>query len=172
MTLTELNRLDRADFVNALGSIYEHSPWVAEEAWSRRPFATIDDLHAAMKDAVARAGHERQLALIRAHPDLAGKALPRLELTTQSRREQRGAGLDQCSMEELARLNELNTQYKQKFAFPFVLAVKGYDRAAIIAAFERRVANDVDVEFAECLRQIDKIAGFRLADRFSGSQDK
>ena len=167
MTLAELNRLDRAQFVKALGGIYEHSPWVAEEIWSRRPFGTIDDLHAAMKDAVARAGHERQLALIRAHPDLAGKALLRRELTTDSTREQRGAGLDQCSAEEVARLNELNTQYKQKFVFPFVLAVKGYDRAAIVAAFEQRLGNDVDVEFAECLRQIDKIAGFRLADQIS-----
>lgn len=172
MTLAELNRLDRAQFVKALGGIYEHSPWVAEQAWLRRPFATIDELHAAMKDSVASAGHPQQLALIRAHPDLAGKAMLRRELTVNSTLEQRGAGLDQCSAEELARLNALNAQYKEKFAFPFVLAVKGLDRATIIAAFERRVGNDAHVEFVECLQQIDKIAGSRLAARFSEDPDQ
>ncbi|HEY4139489.1 MAG TPA: 2-oxo-4-hydroxy-4-carboxy-5-ureidoimidazoline decarboxylase [Casimicrobiaceae bacterium] len=162
MTLAELNRFDRAQFVAALGGIYEHSPWIPELAWQRRPFATIEALHAAMSDAVARAGMKRQLALIRAHPELAGKAMIQRALTADSTSEQSGARLTQCSPEEFARLRELNARYSAKFGFPFILAVKGYDRSGVIAEFARRVDNDPDTEFAECLRQIDKIARLRL----------
>ena len=161
-TLAELNLLDRAQFADALGSIYEHSSWIPREAWSRRPFATIDELHAAMVDVVARAGRDRQLTLIRAHPELAGKAMVRDRLTADSTAEQSGAGLTQCSPHEFARLQDLNARYNAKFGFPFILAVKGYDRAGVIAEFERRIDNDLDQEFAECLRQIDKIARRRL----------
>ena len=162
MTLAELNRLDRAQFVSALGGIYEHSPWIPGEAWPRKPFATIDELHAAMADVVAQAGPERQLTLIRAHPELAGKAMVRGGLTTDSATEQSGAGLAQCTPQEFARLQDLNARYNAKFGFPFILAVKGYDRAGVIAEFSRRIDNDLDAEFAECLRQIDKIARSRL----------
>jgi 2-oxo-4-hydroxy-4-carboxy-5-ureidoimidazoline decarboxylase len=169
-TLAELNRLDRAQFAAALGSIYEHSPWIPGEAWSRRPFATIDELHAAMADVVAHAGRERQLTLIRAHPELAGKAMIRDALTADSTAEQSGAGLTQCSPHEFARLQALNARYNAKFGFPFILAVKGYDRGGIIAEFERRIENSLDQEFVECLRQIDKIARLRLdADYRPGS---
>jgi 2-oxo-4-hydroxy-4-carboxy-5-ureidoimidazoline decarboxylase len=162
MTLAELNRTDRAPFVAALGNVFEHSPWVAEAAWSARPFARVADLHAAMVDAVERAGSARQLALIRAHPELAGKAAIRGELTASSTSEQSGAGLTACSPEEYARLTELNARYNAKFGFPFILAVKGYDRAGVIAEFARRVDNDVATERAEALRQIARIAAFRL----------
>jgi len=167
MTLDQLNQLDPRAFVATLGGIYEHSPWVAEGAWGRRPFASVDALHAAMSAAVAEAGEAQQLALIRAHPELAGKAMVRNEMTADSTSEQSGAGLTQCTPEELARLNDLNTRYNAKFGFPFILAVKGYDRGGVIAEFARRLDNDRATEFAGSLRQIDRIAGLRLGALFA-----
>ena len=167
MTLAELNRLDQAGFVGALEGIYEHSPWVPERAWTQRPFASVAELHATMADVVASAGKERQLALIRAHPELAGKAMVQRSLTADSTAEQSGAGLTQCSPDEFAQLQDLNARYNTKFGFPFILAVKGYDRRGVIAEFARRVRNVADVEFAECLRQIDKIAMLRLATQIT-----
>ena len=162
MTLSELNALDRDAFTRALGGVFEHSPWVAHEAWQRRPFANLDALHRAMRQVVGDAGHERQLALIRAHPELAGRAMVRRELTADSRFEQSGAGLDQCSPAEFERLHALNADYLARFGFPFILAVKGYDREGIIARFEQRLKNDPAIEFQEALAQIGKIARFRL----------
>jgi len=164
MTLAELNRVDRAGFVAALGAIFEHSPWVAEAVVGRRPFASIDALHAAMADAVAGAPAERQLALIRAHPELAGSAAIRGELTAESTSEQAGAGLAACSPAEYARIASLNARYSARFGFPFILAVKGRDRADVIAALERRVDRTADEEREENLRQIARIARFRLGD--------
>lgn len=164
MTLAQVNALDRAAFVQALGGIYEHSPWVADAAWPLRPFASVDALHAAMDAAVAAAGEAAQLALIRAHPELAGKAAIRGELTDASTREQRGAGLDQCSAEEYARLTALNAAYRERFGFPFIVAVRGHTRHSIIAAMAQRLQHAHDAERAEALRQIGRIAGFRLAD--------
>ena len=163
MTLEELNRLDARAFTAALGGIYEHSPWVAAGAAGRRPFASVDALAAAMAAVVAEADEARQLALIRAHPELAGKAMVRKELTADSTGEQAGAGLADCSPAEFARLTDLNRRYNAKFGFPFILAVKGFDRAGVIAEFARRIEHDRATEFAESLRQIDRIARLRLA---------
>lgn len=162
MTLSELNRMDKAAFVATLGGVFEHSPWVAERTFGERPFPSVGALHAAMTDAVARAHPSEQLALLRAHPELAGKAAIRGELTADSTREQSGAGLTQCSAEEFATLTDLNRRYNAKFGFPFILAVKGYDRAGILREFARRVESDRDTEFAECLAQVSKITRFRL----------
>ena len=162
MTLDELNRLDERAFTAALGGVYEHSPWVAEAVAAGRPFASLDAIRSAMAEVVAHSGHDRQLALIRAHPELAGKTMVQKSLTSASTSEQSGAGLTQCSPQELARLTELNARYNARFGFPFILAVKGYDRAGVIAEFARRVDSDPADEFAECLRQIDAIAGLRL----------
>ena len=162
MTLAELNARDRRGFVVALGGIFEDSPWVAEAAWPRHPFATLDALYRAMVDAVRGAGEDAQLALIRAHPELAGKAAVGGRLTADSKAEQSGAGLNQCSPQEFARLQELNRAYNAKFAFPFVLAVKGLDRAAIIARFAERLERDRAAEFEEALQQIARIAWLRL----------
>jgi 2-oxo-4-hydroxy-4-carboxy-5-ureidoimidazoline decarboxylase len=162
MTLAELNRADRVTFVQALGGVFEHSPWVAEAAWHARPFARVTDLHAAMLAAVAEAGHERRLALIRAHPELAGKAAIRGELTAASTSEQSGAGLSACTPDECARLTDLNARYNAKFGFPFILAVRGYDRAGVIAEFERRIGHAAEEELAENLRQIGRITALRL----------
>jgi len=162
MTLAEINGMEKEAFVGALGGIFEHSPWVAERAFSDRPFASVDALHAAMVAAVARAPESEQLALLRAHPELAGKAAIRGELTADSRNEQSGAGLSQCSPEEFARLAELNRRYNLKFGFPFILAVKGFDRAGILREFARRVEQDRSSESAESLAQIARITRFRL----------
>ena len=162
IALAQLNAMPAADFTAALGSIFEHSPWVAERVALLRPFASRLDLHAAMCAAVERASEAEQLALIRAHPELAGRAAVRKELTAESTREQAGAGLDQCSPEEFARLQELNAAYNAKFGFPFILAVRGHDRASILAAFAQRVHNDVAHECRVALEQIGRIAFFRL----------
>jgi 2-oxo-4-hydroxy-4-carboxy-5-ureidoimidazoline decarboxylase len=162
MTLEELNARDRRGFIVALGGVFEDSPWVAEAAWPRHPFATLDALYRAMVDAVRSAGEDTQLALIRAHPELAGKAAVRGELTADSTAEQSGAGLNQCSPQEFARLQELNGAYNTKFGFPFIIAVKGLDRAAIIERFAERLERDRASEFEEALQQIARIAWLRL----------
>jgi 2-oxo-4-hydroxy-4-carboxy-5-ureidoimidazoline decarboxylase len=162
MRLDELNALGRDAFVTRLGGVFEHSPWVAEGAFDARPFASVDALHAAMCATVAAAAEAAQLALIRAHPELAGKAAVRGQLTDASTREQRGAGLDQCSPDEFARLTRLNAQYGAKFGFPFIVAVRGHTRASILEAMAARLANERPIEMAEALRQIERIARFRL----------
>lgn len=159
-----LSHLPREDFVAALGGVFEHSPWVAEAAWAQRPFASIEALHGVMCAVVDAAGSALQLALVKAHPELAGKAAVRGELTAESSREQSGAGLDQCSPEEFERLQKLNRAYREKFGFPFVLAVRGCDRAGVLANFEARMNHSVAEELRESLRQIYRIARFRLDD--------
>jgi len=169
MKLADLDALGPDAFTTALGEVFEHSPWVAAGVAAARPFASIDDLHRAMVGVVAAAGRERQLALIRAHPELAGKAAVRGEIADASKREQAGAGLANCSPQEFARLQHLNQAYHARFGFPFIIAVKGLDRAAIIAQFERRLDNEPDVEFDEALAQIARIARLRLDAIFAGS---
>ena len=163
ITLADLNDASRDTFVAHLGGVFEHSSWVAERAYDRRPFASRDALHAAMVAAVEDAGPERQMALLRAHPELAGRAAVRGEMTEHSTREQGGSGLLDCSPEEFARLQELNRAYGKKFGFPFIVAVRGLDRAAIIEAFGRRLENSREAEMAEALRQIARITGLRIA---------
>lgn len=164
MTLDQLNSLSQADFTAALAGIFEHSPWIPEATWPRRPFASVDELHAQMCATLAAADTDAKLALIRAHPELAGKLAIRGELTDASLREQAGAGLNQCSPEEFSRLSELNAAYIARFGFPFILAVRGHTRDSIIANMAARVANEREVEIATALAQIERIAGFRLRD--------
>ncbi|WP_217589426.1 2-oxo-4-hydroxy-4-carboxy-5-ureidoimidazoline decarboxylase [Burkholderia sp. GbtcB21] len=163
-TLNQLNTMAPNAFVAALSGIFEHSPWVAEVAAGERPFASIDALHKTMSGAVETGGEARQLALINAHPELAGKAAVRGELTAESTREQSGAGLDQCTQEEFDKLLTLNRMYREKFGFPFILAVRGYDRHGIIANFESRVNHSRAEELRASLDQIYRIARFRLDD--------
>ncbi len=165
LTAAELSALDQAAFTDFLAAIYEHSPWIPERSWPQRPFASRDALHAAMAATLAAASEAEKLQLIRAHPELAGKAAIRGTLTDDSRREQSGAGLDQCSPDEFALIRRLNADYRDKFGFPFIIAVKGLGRADIIAAMQRRLAHDPATEFDEALAQIHRIAGFRLADK-------
>jgi len=159
------SRLSREDFVKAFADIYEHSPWVAERAFDLGQDDSIDDidgLHQRMADLLLSASHAEQLALINAHPDLAGKAAVRGELTEASTSEQSGAGIHECTAEEFQRFTELNDAYKAKFAFPFIMAVKGSNRHQILAAFEERIHNATDAEFSRALAEINKIALFRL----------
>lgn len=159
-----LNAADEESFVRALGAVFEHSPWVARRACAGRPYASVAELHAAMCAAVAAAGPAAQLALIRAHPQLAGKAAIAAGLSADSAREQRGAGLDQCSPAQFQRLAELNAAYEARFGFPYILAVRGYDREGILTNLAARLGNARQVELDEALRQIERIAAFRLAD--------
>ncbi|MGC5701217.1 2-oxo-4-hydroxy-4-carboxy-5-ureidoimidazoline decarboxylase [Pseudomonas sp. NFXW11] len=157
--------LSREAFIKAFADIYEHSPWVAEKAYELGLDASVDQietLHQRMSDILLSADHASQLALINAHPDLAGKAAVRGELTEASTHEQAGAGIHQCTAEEFQRFTELNDAYKAKFKFPFIMAVKGSNRHQILAAFESRIHNSVDAEFKCALEQINKIALFRL----------
>ncbi|MCY1508466.1 Uric acid degradation bifunctional protein [compost metagenome] len=163
-TLTP-SSLSREAFVETFADIYEHSPWVAEKAFDLGQDAQIDEingLHQRMADLLLSASHDVQLALINAHPDLAGKAAVRGELTEASTSEQAGAGIHQCTAEEFARFTELNDAYKAKFGFPFIMAVKGSNRHQILAAFEERIHNSPEAEFARALAEINKIALFRL----------
>ena len=164
--LQHLTALDQAAFTAQLADIFEHSPWVAQRAWSQGPFTTLDALHSAMVNVVEEATRDEQDALICAHPELAGKQAREGTLTNASTQEQRGAGLDACSAEELARLNTLNAQYREKFGFPFIIAVKGLDRHQIMAAMQARLANTPEHERRTCLQEIAKIARFRLEAQF------
>lgn len=153
------------EFVAVFGGIYEHSPWVARETWQRGladPHDTVEGLAEALAATVDAGDADTRLALIRAHPDLAGRAAVRGELGEASSREQAGAGIDQCSPAEYDRFQSLNQAYKEKFGFPFVMAVKGSDRHSILAAFEERLGNDVEAERERAMAEIHRIARFRL----------
>jgi OHCU decarboxylase len=157
--------MSRADFVAKFGGVYEHFPEIAAAAYDKglsEAEDTAEGLAAAMATAAGAMDKERKLALIRRHPDLAGKAAVAGELTAASKSEQAGAGLANCTPEEFARFQELNAAYKEKFGFPFILAVGGRNRQEILAAFEERVRNDRDAEFKTALAQIDRIALLRL----------
>jgi N-carbamoyl-L-amino-acid hydrolase len=174
LTLEHINAGSVADFVALLSGTYEHSPWIAERAASARPFASLVALKLALAQVVRDAGRDLQLGLIRAHPELAGKAMVSKTLTAESTNEQGKAGLTDCSPEEFAKIQQLNASYNQKFGFPFILAVRGprgagLNKAEIIATFERRLGNHPDFELAECLRNIHRIAEIRLNDKFGYS---
>jgi beta-ureidopropionase / N-carbamoyl-L-amino-acid hydrolase len=170
-TLEALNAAAQDEAERLLEGTYEHSPWIAQAALRQRPFQSLAHLKYTMARVVADADRDAQLALLRAHPELAGKAMVAKTLTDESTSEQRTAGLTHCSPEEFAQLQQLNADYNARFGFPFILAVRGprgtgLTRRQIIDAFERRVANPVDVELAECLRNVHRIAELRLNDRF------
>jgi len=163
-SLAEINRLDQTRFVAALGHLFEHSPWVAEETWARRPFREAEQLHAALCATMRSADHERQLALIRAHPDLAGRLAQAGKLTAESTREQASAGLNQMGAEELMRFQDLNAAYREKFGFPFIICARLNARDAILAAMKRRIVHAPEEERAAALAEIEKIAWLRLQD--------
>ena len=157
-----LNAADRDAFVATVGHVFERSPWIAAEAWERRPFATIDDLHRAMVATMWAAPASRKLALIEAHPDLASKAAIAGDLTTDSANEQTSAGLDRLSPEEFGTFARLNAAYRARYSFPFIICVREHDKGSILAAFEARLAHDRDAEIEAALAEIAKIARLRL----------
>lgn len=155
------------DFIERFGGVFEHSPWVAEGAWVEGvSLDSASELHARMCAVLQSAGHDRQLGVLNAHPDLAGRLALAGELTADSTAEQASAGLDKCSRQEFERLQALNDAYKAKFGFPFIMAVKGRTRAEIIQAFEERVNNDTETEFTTALAQVERIALLRLEQMF------
>ena len=170
-TLQQLNSATAAEALHLLDGLYEHSPWIAEQALAQRPFVSLAALKHAMVAVLSSASLDAQLALIRAHPELAGKAMESRSLTAESTSEQQQAGLTNCTPEELAHIRQLNAHYIAKFGFPFILAVRGprgtgLTKREIIATFERRLGHPEDFERAECLRHIHRIAEIRLNDKF------
>lgn len=173
-TLDQLNRASVAEAEDMLAGLYEHSPWVAARALLARPFATLDALKAALADALRHADRAMQLALIRAHPELAGKAARAGALTAESASEQSRVGLNACTPEELARIQQLNADYGRKFGFPFIICVRGASgsgltKEQIMATFAERLAHAPDAEREEALKQINLIAALRLADKFAAA---
>ncbi len=171
LTLAWLNAAPADEALAALDGLYEHSPWIAARALDRRPFASLARMKLALVEVVREAGRDKQIALLRAHPELAGKAMVSNELTAESTNEQTKSGLTNCSIDELATIQQLNAAYNKKFGWPFLLAVRGprgngLKRAEIIATFARRLDNHPDFELAECLRNIHRIVEMRLDDKF------
>jgi OHCU decarboxylase len=164
MVLQAINNLNQAAFVQQLGFVFEHSPWIAAEAWHARPFASVAALHEAMSAVVYAAPDERKVALIRAHPDLAGKAAIAGELTPESTREQSSAGLDRMSPGEFAAFTRMNSAYREKFSFPFIICVREHTKDSILANFAERLGHSRDEEISTALHEIAKIARLRLQD--------
>ncbi len=177
ITLPQLNAASLDEAAALLDGLYEHSPWIARKALEQRPFVSLAQLKHAMARIVAEGGRDAQLALLRAHPELAGKAMVDKSLTAESTNEQSKAGLTQCTPEEFAKIQRLNSDYNAKFGFPFILAVRGprgqgLNKAEIIATFERRLQGHPEFELQECLRNVHRIAEIRLNDKFGVSPDQ
>jgi len=169
--LARLNRLDRPAFAEALGGIFERSPWIPERAWSRRPFSSIGDLHAALCAVVEAASAEEKLALVRAHPELAGKPKRVADLAAESRREQAAAGLDDIAASQGEELARLNRAYREKFGFPFVICARENPSGSILRVLAARLDRSVEAELGAALEQIGRIAYFRLLDAVGGAGD-
>lgn len=166
LSIDAVNALSEAEFAARFGDVAEHSPWVARAAFHARPFADRTALVAAFAAAVRGAAPDAQLSLLRAHPDLADRAaIGADDLAAESRREQAGAGLDRLTPAEFGRFGSLNARYRERFGFPFIFAVRGATKAAILTAFERRVANPATTERATALANVERILRFRLEDR-------
>jgi 2-oxo-4-hydroxy-4-carboxy-5-ureidoimidazoline decarboxylase len=164
LSLADLNLSDRAAFVAALGHLFEHSPWVAEETWPKHPFRDAAHLHAELCATMRAAPHEKQQALIRAHPDLAGRLARQNQLTRESTTEQASAGLNRLTGAELAEFQKLNDAYKVKFGFPFIICARLNAKDAIVTAMRSRLSNSPLAEHAAALAEIEKIVWLRLQD--------
>ena len=165
LSVDDLNRMSVSDFAAAFGDVAEHSPWVAERAAGARPFADRDALAQAFADALRGASRDEQLAVLRSHPDLAGRAAVAGDLTRESRREQAGAGLDRLTPAEFERFTRLNAAYREGFGIPFIFAVKGATKYMILAAFEERSANEAEAEIGHAIDNVCRIMRFRIEDR-------
>jgi OHCU decarboxylase len=170
MTLAQLNSLSRDEFVRVVGPVFEHSPWIAEAAWPKRPFASVEELHRALCQIVADAGEVKQLALIRAHPDLVGRAALAGTLTRESTGEQASAGLGNLTPEEIELFQQNNAAYQEKFGFPFVICARLNKKEAILNGFKLRLRHSRAQEIKAALEEIGKIAGLRLNDLASPEQ--
>jgi 2-oxo-4-hydroxy-4-carboxy-5-ureidoimidazoline decarboxylase len=168
MTLSQLNTLSREEFVRVVGPVFEHSPWIAEAGWDKKPFADLEQLHDALMRVVRDSGEARQVGLIQAHPDLVGRAALADTLTPESNREQASAGLGKLSPEEIAAFQKNNHAYSDKFGFPFVICARLNKKEAILKGFELRLKNSREAEVATALEEIGKIARLRLQDLITG----
>jgi 2-oxo-4-hydroxy-4-carboxy-5-ureidoimidazoline decarboxylase len=171
VSLKDLNAADLQQFVAALAGIYEHSPWVAQVAAARRPFETLTALHGSMSGAVLAADDSKKLSLLKAHPDLAGKAARIGTLTVDSRAEQQGAGLDRLSENEFNKFQRLNETYRNKFGFPFIICVRRHTKDSVLRQFELRVNNSIPVERETAVQEVIRIAALRL-DQHVGAADR
>ncbi len=162
MQIDDINRSETARFIELLGGIFEHSPWVAEQVYALRPFADRAELHRQMVSRVRQATVQQRLDLLCKHPELAGKEADAGSLTDESKREQAGAGLNQCSADELAHIKHFNQAYHAKFGFPFIIAVTGLDKLQIMAAMEQRLGNTPEDEFETAVAEVEKIGLIRL----------
>lgn len=171
ITLAELNVCSKDDFVAALGNVFEHSPWVAEQAALARPFAGVQQLFAAMRTIVEQTASEARLALIRAHPDLANKTQRAAGLTAESNAEQSSAGLDRLSNAEFEAFEKANNAYRTKFGFPYIACVRRHTRDSVLRDFERRLQNDAATEMGISIKEICRIAALRV-DQFVNSDDR
>jgi len=160
--MTPINAMDRAAFVQKFGGIFENSPWVAEKTWEKRPFASLDEMHAAMVAVAKYAPATMQLALLQSHPDLAGKEAEAGTMTASSVAEQASAGLNALSHAEMLQISDLNAAYKKKFGFPFIIAVRMHTKEGILFEFSRRLQNDTQTEFANDLQNVYIITRLRL----------
>jgi 2-oxo-4-hydroxy-4-carboxy-5-ureidoimidazoline decarboxylase len=163
-TIAELNSLSREEFVRIIGPVFEHSAWIAELTWPQRPFSSVEGLHQSLCATMRGADEEKQLVLIRAHPDLVGRAAQVGTLTAPSTREQASAGLDQLTPEEIALFQNYNQAYQSKFGFPFIICARLNKKEAILAGFEQRLKNSRARELEIALQEIEKIASLRLHD--------
>lgn len=166
VVLDAINLMTNEDAVALLGGVFEHSPWIVEKTWPQAPFDSVDKLHAALVTTIESAGVEQQLDLIRAHPDLVGRAARAGTLTKESTAEQQAAGLgpDDLTADDIAAFTEFNAAYQAKFGFPFVICARENRKASILAGFANRLPNDADTEREAALREIARIAWYRLTD--------
>lgn len=167
LTLDEINRLDKGEFVAALVSLFEGPPWIVEQSWALRPFGSIEQLHRALCEVMYHAPVEQQVALIQAHPDLVGRAALAGTLTPASMGEQESAGLKRLSPEEIATFASLNQAYKERFGFPFVICARENKKESILVGFESRLSHTRDLEIETALGEIAKICWLRLQDTIS-----
>ncbi|MEM5517681.1 2-oxo-4-hydroxy-4-carboxy-5-ureidoimidazoline decarboxylase [Henriciella sp. AS95] len=167
MTIDDVNAMDRSAFIEAFGDLYEHSPWIVAESAERGPFKDRDHLQSAMTHVVETAGEDRQLSLLRAHPELAGKAAMDKTLTDASTAEQASAGLDRMTPAEYEEFHALNAAYRERFDFPFIICVRLTDKPGILRAMRERLQNDRETEFRTALDEVSKIVGIRLEEIMS-----
>ena len=159
-TVDKVNNLRKSDFISIFGNVFEKTQWIAEKAYDSKPYKNFEELFSKMMEIFENSKKERHLEILNAHPDLAIEK----KLTEDSKNEQKNASLNQCTDEEFIEFKKLNEEYKKKFAFPFIIAVKGKNKEEILNSFRQRITNNINLEFEEAKKQVKKIASFRLSE--------
>ena len=159
-TVDKVNNLRKSDFISIFGNVFEKTQWIAEKAYDSKPYKNFEELFSKMMEIFENSKKERHLEILNAHPDLAVEK----KLTEDSKNEQKNASLNQCTDEEFVEFRKLNNQYKKKFGFPFIIAVKGKNKDEILNSFRQRITNNINLEFEEAKKQVKKIASFRLSE--------